>query len=111
MEKDGSIWNDVDGIDPKELKDYKIVCNHLYDYKFSFATFLSHESYIWLWLGNIGIYCHDISWQNYHGITIHHNIVIFSNYTIECIILVYTFHDSYTLHEVYIFRLLSSPLL
>ena len=27
MEKDGSIWNDEDGIDPKELEDYKIVSN------------------------------------------------------------------------------------
>ena len=25
MEKDGSIWNEEDGIDPKELEDYKIV--------------------------------------------------------------------------------------
>ena len=25
MEKDGSIWNEEDGIDPKELEDYKLV--------------------------------------------------------------------------------------
>ena len=29
-------------------------------------------------LGDIGIYCHDISWQKYHGITIYHNIFNFS---------------------------------
>ena len=25
MERDGNIWNEADGIDPKELEDYKLV--------------------------------------------------------------------------------------
>jgi len=32
MEKDGSIWNEEDGIDPKELEDYKIVRNSMWSF-------------------------------------------------------------------------------
>ena len=31
-----------------------------------------------LGLGDIGIYCHDISWQKYHGITIYYDTFNFS---------------------------------
>ena len=33
--------------------------------------------YCELGVGDIGIYCHDISWQKYRGITIYHDILFF----------------------------------
>ena len=58
-------------------------------------------------LGDIGIYCHDISWQKvsrYYYISLYCFSQPETNYTIEVIILVDTLIDSYTLilDEVYI---------
>ena len=53
-------------------------------------------------LGDIGIYCHDISWQKiswYYYISRYFQIM----YIMECIIVVHEYICSYTLHEVCIY--------
>ena len=111
-----------DKMDMKDLPDMCTQCRSVNLYCKRLILLVMHRCHIlvtdpipilfrWKWpilkpiprlgLGDIGIHCHKISWQKYHGITIYHDVLIFlklCNGVHYCSGYIY----SYTLHKVYI---------